>query len=171
MPNREVVKEKPFVIPKGFFSIHCFNLRLIWSEIILFCRILPNLEMIHTFVCWKSPCQPNQYSFFATAIWFGSGSVFGLRVSYAQRPARFAVAFEIYIRLSRPRNRIAELRRNCIANTFLRRKDTGCKQRTRIYYKFYHFPHKHINQSAQRDCRTERSVENCWNFMFDCKLF
>ena len=68
------VKEKPFVIPKGFFSIHCFNLRLIWSEIILFCRILPNLEMIHTFVCWKSPCQPNQYSFFATATAYGSGA-------------------------------------------------------------------------------------------------
>lgn len=29
--------------------------------------------------------------------------------------------------------------------SFLRRKDTGCKQRTRVYYKFYHFPHKHIN--------------------------
>lgn len=114
----------------------------------------------------KSSSFPNQYSFFATAtaIWFGSGSVFGLRVSYAQKLARFAVAFEIYIRLSRPRNRIAELRRNCIADAFLRRKDTGCKQRTRIYYKFYHFPHKHINQSAQRDCRTERTVENYWNF-------
>ena len=57
MLNGEVVKKSLSESRKAFFSIHCFNLRLIWSETILFCQILPNLEMTHTFVCWKLPCQ------------------------------------------------------------------------------------------------------------------
>ena len=173
MPYREVVKEKPFGIPKGSSLIRCPNIRLFGLKQFCFVgyyRILKWFILLYVgnhFV--------NIYKIIVISqpvLLFHNGN------GHMVRERERVWSASVLCTKARP---ICRCLRNihspepppkpyCRTSPKLYRRRFPPPKGYRLQAAYPRilqilpFPHKHISQSAQRDCRTERTVENSWNF-------